>query len=122
MIPSLLHAARYLDRPEPALESYATACSLGPEQPRWFIQLGTGLCRQKRWAEAVAPLQRAHVLESGNTATVHLLAAALANSGQLDSARSLLETALRRSPGDTRLRRTLERVRSAQTAAVGASS
>ncbi|MHC5005430.1 MAG: tetratricopeptide repeat protein [Planctomycetota bacterium] len=107
-----------LQRPGAAVEAYRQACVLAPDDPRWFVQLGAALCRQGRWADAVPPLEQARDLGSTSPATLHLLSAALANSGQLEAAQSLLEGALRQAPRDTRLRRALERVVAARRADV----
>jgi tetratricopeptide (TPR) repeat protein len=86
---------------EQALQHYDTALRLSPRSPTRSSQLflkGSALRNLGRHNEAVAYcLEACQVPDSGYLPYMHL-AAALAESGQIEGARAALETAIQRQP------------------------
>ncbi len=76
--------------------------------------LGLNLARQKRYADAVAPLRKAAELEPERARYAYVLGVALDSLGRLPEARDVLERALTRHPGDPELRAALAEVRRKQ--------
>ena len=67
-----------------------------PEDFTWHFKLGRLLADQQRWAEATESLRRAHLYSYGDNRlrAAERLAAALAETGALEEARGIVDTAL----------------------------
>ena len=60
-----------------------------------------------RWAEAVPLLRQLTVLQPESPAALHVYAAALANSGQLEEAHTTLARAQRLAPQDANIQKSM---------------
>lgn len=93
-----------------AVERYGQALSRDANRARAHAGRGMALATLGRGAEAVPHLREAMRLGIGDAAIPNALAALLAESGALDTARVVLEEALGSHPGDASLAHNLARV------------
>jgi tetratricopeptide (TPR) repeat protein len=103
-----------LGRGAEALEAWVRAAELGRGDPMWQEKAGLALCQAGRWAEAVPKLRQLDSLRPRSARTLLQLAAALANSGQIEEARAPLAEARALAPDDPMVRKAyddLERTR-----------
>jgi tetratricopeptide (TPR) repeat protein len=106
-----------LGRTEEALVDWTRAAELDRGAPQWQEQAGLALCRAGRWGEAVPFLRRLDSLQPRVPRILLQLAAALANSGELDGALAPLEEARALAPADPSIQKALEDLARARSAA-----
>lgn len=112
-VPAFVNAAD-LERSrghDPAAEQWLLrAMAIAPEAPEPVHALGLLEVRQGQRAKALALLGQAARLDPATARYAYVYAVALAESGQRDSASSVVATALQRSPKDTSLRELQKRL------------
>ncbi len=96
----VLHA---LLRTKLATEQFRKAAALDDSQAEVFADLGRALMDQLLYDESVTALEKCLALEPDNWDAVAWLAEAYQHTNRLDEARSLLQDAIGRSPGDAEL-------------------
>jgi len=108
-----------LGRTAEALAGWKRAAELEPGAAAWQEKAGYGLCRAGRWGEAVPHLRRLDALVARSPQNLLTLAAALANSGELDEAAVTLERARALAPGDPAIQKAIQDLARSRSDATG---